>query len=478
MHRHLLALLLAFTAPPLFAADDPDPPTASDLLIEARELFKQGKREEAIKLTTKAIDINKENIDGYVLRASMLDAMKQYDKAAADYSKVIELEPDAAGAYQRRGECHFKAGKIKESIADFDKYLTFVPQREPDHWQRGLSYYYDGEFDKGVKQFELHKKVNPEDVENAVWHYLCKARIDGAVKAREALIEIKADRRTWAMPVYEMYRGHMTPEEVLGKSTADIKDEKLLKNNLFYAHLYIGLHYESLGKADEAKKHIDIAHEKYPSEHYMGDVARVHYERLKNTPGKRSSDATAPRRNKRIIYIADASGSMIGLFPFILKELGDGVKNLTEVNDFTVIFFQNDNAIEAPAAGLTTASDEEKRKFRNWIADESRPITPQGTSNPIAAFRLAMDYKPDIIYFASDDLTGPGRFEFSQDRVAATIKEINTDKVRIHGVQFFRPGVPRTEENFEPMIKTIAKDSGGGYRFITARELGIPTFRH
>ena len=282
MQRHLALLLTMVSfALPLQAADESDPPTASDLLVQARELFKEGKREEAIKLTTKALEIDKENLGGYVLRASMFDAMKQYAKAAADYTKVIELEPDAAGAYQRRGECYFKAGKIKESIADFDKYLTFVPEREPDHWQRGLSYYYAGEFDKGVKQFELHKKVNPEDVENAVWHYLCKARIDGVEKAREALIEIKADRRGWAMPVYEMYRGKMTPEEVLKKSTADIKDEELLKNNLFYAHLYIGLFYEAEGKADQARKHIELAHEKYPSDHYMGDVARVHIELLK-----------------------------------------------------------------------------------------------------------------------------------------------------------------------------------------------------
>jgi len=284
MHRTLFAFaLLSIFALPLFAADEPDPPTASDLLIQARELFRDGKQDEAIKLTGKALEIDKENIDGYVLRASMLDAMKQYDKAALDYSKVIELEPDAAGAYQRRGECHFKSGKIKESIADFDKYLTFVPQRERDHWQRGISYYYSGEFDKGVKQFELHKKVNPEDVENAVWHYLCKARIDGVEKAREALIEIKSDRRGWAMHTYEMYRGKLTPDEVLKLSTADIKDEDLLKNNLFYAHLYIGLWYESLGKSDEAKKHITIAHEKYPSDHYMGDVARIHYEKMKKS---------------------------------------------------------------------------------------------------------------------------------------------------------------------------------------------------
>ena len=26
-------------------------------------------------------------------------------------------------------------------------------------------------------QFELHQRVNPQDVENAVWHYLCKVKL-------------------------------------------------------------------------------------------------------------------------------------------------------------------------------------------------------------------------------------------------------------------------------------------------------------
>ncbi len=279
----LATLLVAMMISPGFAQDAP---TASELLAQAREAFRKGNGEEAIKLADQALAIDKTNIGGWVLRASVHAAIEQFDKAVADYTKVIELDPKAAGAYQRRGEVNFKAGRIKESIADFDKYLEFNPEAVPHHWQRGLSYYYSGEFDKGVKQFDVHKTVNPEDVENAVWHYLCKSRIDGVEKARAALIEIKSDGRQWAMPVYEMYRGKMSAEEVLKKSVDNVKDEGQLKNNLFYAHLYIGLYHEADGKADLAKKHIALAHEKYPSTHYMGDVARVHLMLLKKKEAK------------------------------------------------------------------------------------------------------------------------------------------------------------------------------------------------
>ena len=71
---------------------------------------------------------------------------------------------------------YLKSGKFKEAIADFDKFLELRPKLAPDHWRRGIALYYAGKFDEGRKQFDLHRTVNPEDVENSAWHYLCNAR--------------------------------------------------------------------------------------------------------------------------------------------------------------------------------------------------------------------------------------------------------------------------------------------------------------
>ncbi|MEX2216320.1 MAG: tetratricopeptide repeat protein [Phycisphaeraceae bacterium] len=208
---------------------------------------------------------------------------RKFDEAIKLATKAIELKPDNDRLYQFRGELNFKASRFKESVADFDKYLAANPKEEPQHWQRGLSHYYAAMYKEGVKQFEIHRTVNPEDVENSVWHYLCNAKIVGPEKARDVLIPIKDDGRKWAPAVYEMYRGKMKPEEVLHAAEVGKQGEGELKNNRFYAHLYIGLYYESLGKMEEAKKHIDLAAEKYLSSHYMGDVALVHAKLLKKT---------------------------------------------------------------------------------------------------------------------------------------------------------------------------------------------------
>ena len=61
----------------------------------------------------------------------------------------------------------FRAGQIKESISEFEKAAATDPTLLPRLWQLGISQYYAEEFQAGRRQFELHRTVNPHDVENA-----------------------------------------------------------------------------------------------------------------------------------------------------------------------------------------------------------------------------------------------------------------------------------------------------------------------
>ncbi|MBM3734682.1 MAG: hypothetical protein FJW39_02760 [Acidobacteria bacterium] len=183
--------------------------------------------------------------------------------------------------YNERGSRAFKEGRIEDSIRDFDMAIKLEPRYAPEHWQRGISLYYVARFDDCRKQFEIHKTVNPEDVENAVWHYLCVARLKNPGEARKGLIPIQSDTRIPMMEVYAMFRGESTPEKVLETARRGNPAERELHVRLFYSHLYIGLYLEAQGDKSGALKHIGLAAEKYPVGHYMWDVARVHVERAK-----------------------------------------------------------------------------------------------------------------------------------------------------------------------------------------------------
>jgi lipoprotein NlpI len=192
---------------------------------------------------------------------------------------AIEADPKNAEAYDLRGSEHFKAGNIAASIEDFDRAIQLRPELEPGHWKRGISYYYAGRYDDGRRQFEGYQTVDDNDVENAVWRYLCMARASGAAAARRDLLKIQPDPRVGMMKVYDLYRGAAQPGDVLAAARAGSPTPAELNERLFYAHLYLGLHAESLGDAAAAKKHLAEAVD-HKIGHYMWNVADVHLKRL------------------------------------------------------------------------------------------------------------------------------------------------------------------------------------------------------
>ncbi len=252
-----------------------------ELLTQARAAYQKGSQAEALALVTKAIETEPKNERAYFLRASLHEANRRHEKAIADFDQFLKLNPRVPEAWQRRGTEHFKLGHFEQSIADFDKFIELVPAQEPHHWQRGIAYYYAGRFADGRKQFESHQTVNPNDVENAVWHFLCVARQVGVDKARAALIPIQGDGRVPMMEVHALFAGKAKPEDVLTVARAGSPSTAELHQRLFFAHLYLGLYYEAIGNEKLTREHIFKSAEEFKSDHYMGDVARIHAEVLR-----------------------------------------------------------------------------------------------------------------------------------------------------------------------------------------------------
>jgi lipoprotein NlpI len=164
----------------------------------------------------------------------------------------------------------FEQGRFAQSAATFDQVAKAIPDEAPQLWQRGIALYYAGRFTDCRRQFESHRTVNPDDVENAAWHFLCVAREQAPDKARAALLPVGPDSRQPMREVYQMFRGALTADDVLKAAGSDPSGQ-------FYAHLYIGLYSEAIGRKDLALKHIkEAASERYAAGGYMHMVAGVH----------------------------------------------------------------------------------------------------------------------------------------------------------------------------------------------------------
>jgi len=194
-------------------------------------------------------------------------------------SAIVALSAVVAGqqraqepqAILDRAIADFENGRVAESVTGFDNMVKVLPAFAPQLWQRGIALYYVGRYADCRAQFESHRKVNPNDVENAAWHFLCVARAESPEKARAALLPVGPDSRVPMRQIYEMFRGAMKPEEVLAVAGAQPGPQ-------FYARLYLGLYFEALGDRTRALEHITAAADPRYARvgGYMHSVARVH----------------------------------------------------------------------------------------------------------------------------------------------------------------------------------------------------------
>lgn len=246
----LAGALTSFCLPlPALGAND-----AEAKLAEAERAIAQGRSEPAVRLLTEA----------------------------------LTADPKLADAWYLRGRENFRLGRGEQSVADFDRYIQLRPELASRQWERGISCYYAGKFAEGAKQFELYQTYHDNDVENSVWRYVCMARLDGPEKARRAMLPIANDTRVPMMEVYRMFRGELTPDQVLAAVDRDQPSDDVRAGRLFYARLYLGLYYEAQGQRELAGKYILLAADEHREtrrvNRYMWDVARIHAQQYRQ-PG-------------------------------------------------------------------------------------------------------------------------------------------------------------------------------------------------
>jgi lipoprotein NlpI len=186
-------------------------------------------------------------------------------------SSMLAQRQDDARAILDRAIDDFLAGRVAQSVVGFDRVVELAPTAGPQLWQRGIALYYVGRYRDCRAQFESHRTVNPADVENPAWHFLCVARAESAERARAALLPVGGDPRRPMREIYEMFKGTMRPDAVVAAAGDDPSGQ-------FYAELYVGLYYEATGDETRALLHLtNAANPRFArAGGYMYTVATLH----------------------------------------------------------------------------------------------------------------------------------------------------------------------------------------------------------
>jgi hypothetical protein len=158
----------------------------------------------------------------------------------------------------------------------------------------------------------------------------------------------------------------------------------------------------------------------------------------------------------RIVYLCDASGSMMNKFDTLRIEMRKSIESLRPAHGFDVIFFQGDHFL-ALDKELLLAVPENKRKAFDFID----VTATRDSSDPIPGLRAAFATKPELIYMLTD-----GDFP-NNNAVLEEIRRLNAAKsVRINTIAFMDRG-----EEYEKLLRTIAEENGGVFKFISDTDL-------
>lgn len=86
--------------------------------------------ERAIADYSKVIELNPDDTDAYYNRGCTYGEMREYDKAIADFSKVIEMDPSNADTYYNRGVVYSEKGEVDKAAGDLKKCVELSTDRE------------------------------------------------------------------------------------------------------------------------------------------------------------------------------------------------------------------------------------------------------------------------------------------------------------------------------------------------------------
>ena len=111
----------------------------------------------------------KKGVDLYYKQGKFQDAIHCFDR-------VIETEPDHAGAWNGRGICLKELGRYEEAIQCFDKVISMTPNDEEVYYNKGEALEKLGKalgdyklFEEAIKAFDIVINMNPYQV--YAWNY-------------------------------------------------------------------------------------------------------------------------------------------------------------------------------------------------------------------------------------------------------------------------------------------------------------------
>ena len=166
---------------------------------------------------------------------------------------------------------------------------------------------------------------------------------------------------------------------------------------------------------------------------------------------------------RRIVYICDATGSMLNKLQSVKDQMRKSIASLQPVQNFDIIFFQDHQKILF-SPNLVPATPQIKRQAEQFLDG----VIAQSITDPLPALEMAMKLHPQLIYFLTDAA------DFPDPRgILDLIAKNNADHaIHINTILFVTDRAEHEKnQDSEAFMKKVASENHGTFRWVEMMEI-------
>ncbi|MDR1962817.1 MAG: VWA domain-containing protein [Planctomycetaceae bacterium] len=157
-------------------------------------------------------------------------------------------------------------------------------------------------------------------------------------------------------------------------------------------------------------------------------------------------------KGSKFVFVFDHSGSMAGMPLETAKaELLQSLTSLKDNHQFNIIFYDDSQIVWKPGNQLIAATKQNKNDAENFI----KKIIPAGGTEALRPILMAIDYKPDVIFFLTD-----GQLSLNLDNICNKRGE-----TCINVIQF------GSGNDKSALLQELARRTQGDYKYVIVGDL-------
>jgi tetratricopeptide (TPR) repeat protein len=147
----------------------------------------------------------------YGLKSSMTSEKIEY------FTKALELDPELAAAYERRGMLYYFQEKYDKVIQDFNSYIELAPAKGEAYRMLGMGYLKSGMYRPAINNFTRAIEIKPEHVHAHAYRaeaYRLNGKYDEAIIDATRAIKLRGDLRA----ISDAYRTRAKVYQKIGRN--------------------------------------------------------------------------------------------------------------------------------------------------------------------------------------------------------------------------------------------------------------------